>query len=85
MLQPHKAFGSESNQAVLIVLDNGKQMQFSCTAEDYVDGLKQYESGKMIQDAFHFLNNDEREFLMSGLTREEFDHMFPEDSVFDEY
>lgn len=76
MIQPHKAYGSESNEAVLIVLNNGKQMQFECRAEDYVEGLRQYENGKMIQDAFPFLTAGEREFLMSGLYPEEFEKMF---------
>ena len=32
----------------------------------------------MIQDAFPFLNADEREFLMTGFTTEEWDEMFKE-------
>jgi hypothetical protein len=35
------------------------------------------EERKFIQDAFPFLNADEREFIQSGTTPEEWDAMFP--------
>lgn len=76
MMQPHKAFPSESDRAVLIVLASGKQMQINCSAKQYLDGLKAYVEGAMIQDAFPFLDAGEREFLMSGITPDEWDRMF---------
>jgi hypothetical protein len=35
--------------------------------------------GDFVQDAFRFLNADEREFLMTGITGEEWNELFPED------
>ena len=38
--------------------------------------LFKYNQGAMIQDAFPFLTPDEREFMMTGLTPEQWDKMF---------
>lgn len=35
------------------------------------------QKGEYIQKAFHFLNDDEREFLMTGITPEEWKELFP--------
>jgi hypothetical protein len=41
------------------------------------EGVRQYyEEGTLIQNAFPFLNSDEREFLMTGLTPDEFANIF---------
>ena len=37
------------------------------------------ESGKLIQDVMPDLDDDQREFLMSGITPEEWDDMFGEE------
>ena len=37
------------------------------------------ESGKLIQDVMPDLDDDQREFLMSGITPEEWDNMFGEE------
>jgi len=37
--------------------------------------------GMMVQDAFDFLTVDEREFIMSGMTADEWEKMFPEKEV----
>lgn len=37
-------------------------------------------TGKLIQNAFPNLNADEREFLMTGCTPQEWDEMFPPDT-----
>ena len=79
MMLAHKAYPSESDQAVLIVLRSGKEMQINCSAQQYVDGMKAYTDGAMIQNAFPFLNADEREFLMTGTTPSEWDAMFPDE------
>lgn len=78
----HRAYPSESNRAVLIVAKTPfgeKQMQINCTAEQYLEGLEKYKKGAMMQSAFHFLNAEEREFLISGTTPEEWARMFPEE------
>lgn len=78
-MQPHKAFSSVNNNAVLVRLVNGKGMQFNCTPDQYMKGLKKYQQGALMQDAFPFLNADEREFLISGLLPSEFNALFSEE------
>jgi len=41
--------------------------------------LKAWESGALIQDALSYLPPEEREFIMSGITPEEWKDMFPEE------
>ena len=43
------------------------------------EGLYAYRQGAFIQDAFPTLSVDEREFLMSGMSKEAFDEAFKED------
>lgn len=42
-----------------------------------VDSLLAYERGALMQEAFPYLTPDEREFLMTGLTPEEWEEIFP--------
>lgn len=35
-----------------------------------------YNQDKMVQDAFSFLNNDQREFIMTGIDPEEWEELF---------
>ncbi len=41
--------------------------------------LKRWESGELAQLAFPQLNANQREFIMTGVTQEEWDEMFGED------
>lgn len=69
MMQPHDAFPAVNESAVLIRnLRNGAEMQFNCTPKQYLDGMKAYNEGALMQEAFPFLSTDEREFLISGFT-----------------
>lgn len=77
-LVTHTAYPSESDQAVLIVTKTGKQMAIYCTAKQYTDGLAAYKKGALLQSAFSFLEDDEREFLQSGLLPDEFKKLFGE-------
>lgn len=70
-MKDHTAYPGDSDNKVLIVLDSGKQMQINCSASQYLSGIGKYRTGGFIQDAFVFLNADEREFLLSGLYPEE--------------
>lgn len=79
MILAHTAYPSDSDRAVLIVLQNGKKMQIECSARQYLAGVEEYNRGAMIQRAFRFLTTDEREFLMSGLSPEEFSDLFGEE------
>jgi len=80
----HTAYPSDSNTAVLIVAKTPfgeKQMQINCTSEQYLEGMKAYKAGAMMQNAFPFLHTDEREFLISGTTPEEWAEMFGEEDI----
>jgi len=54
----------------------GKLMTLNCSLEVFEKGLEKYKRGAMMQDAFPFLSADEREFLISGTTPEEWAEMF---------
>jgi hypothetical protein len=41
-----------------------------------VEGMKRREAGALIQDAMPFLNEDQREFILSGLTPEMWAQLF---------
>ena len=48
----------------------------NCTEEEYEYGMNEREHGAMIQDAFPMLSPEEREFIKTGITPEEWDAMF---------
>lgn len=45
------------------------------------DQVESYMSGTLIQNAFPQLSSDEREFIMTGYTKEDWDAMFPEEEA----
>ena len=45
-----------------------------------INRLQKYNSGDLIQQAFDVLNDDEREFLMTGLTQEEWENIGGDES-----
>ena len=55
-----------------------KTMGFKCSAEQMRQGMKSYSAGALVQNAFSFLSVAEREFLMTGMTQEEWDAMAKE-------
>ena len=52
-----------------------RELDLPITEEQY----KAWQDGMMIQEAMPHLTNDQREFLLSGMTKEEWDQAFPED------
>lgn len=66
--------------------ENGKQIYVysgpchitgkAVTVKVAADGLFAYRQGAMIQDAFPDLSKDEREFLISGISKEGWDKIF---------
>ena len=64
---------------VRILLDNNKARVFNCSFSQYEAGSDKYFNGAHIQNAFSFLTPGEREFLMTGITPEEWDTMWPDD------
>jgi hypothetical protein len=76
---PHRAYPNDRNDLVLIQASTPfgqKEMVLNCTPDQYLAGLKSYKEGALMQNAFPFLNADEREFLISGTTPDEWDRMF---------
>ena len=49
-----------------------RQMILDCTQEQFWDGMKAYTEGAYMQDAFRMLNPIQREYLLTGLTDDEF-------------
>jgi hypothetical protein len=48
------------------------------------DGVDMWRAGNLIQNAFPFLDADQREFLLTGMTAEEWDDMAGEEDDDDE-
>jgi hypothetical protein len=44
-----------------------------------MDDYAAWQNGQLIQNAMPYLTPDEREFLMTGITKEEWNTMFPKD------
>jgi hypothetical protein len=59
-----------------VVQFGGKQMVFMCSFDQFEAGLGLYDRGALVQVAFPFLSNAEREFLMTGITPQEWEAMF---------
>lgn len=54
-------------------------MSLPLTEEQYQEGGRRHLNGELIQNCFPTLNADQREFLLTGATPEEWDSMFPEE------
>lgn len=54
-------------------------MELPCTEEQYNAGVVAYNKGALLQQAFSFLNAEQREFVKTGYTPEDWKAMFPED------
>jgi hypothetical protein len=66
-------------EAKNMMLNTWKEMSFDCTPEQFTGGMRSYRAGAHVQDAFPFLNDEEREFLLSGITPAEWKATFGED------
>ena len=51
-------------------------MTFNVSQEQFDEGVAAYSAGALLQDAFPFLDADEREFFKTGITPEEWDSLF---------
>lgn len=51
-------------------------MTLNISQEEFDAADKAWQAGSMVQNAFHMLNADEREFLLTGVTPEEWDATF---------
>ena len=79
MILPHIAYPCEGDKAVRITLQgglySGRQAQINCSYQQYEEAIRAYKEGGVIQDVFDFLTPGEREFLLTGMTQEEWDRM----------
>lgn len=57
---------------------NLNTMSFPMTEEAFDIAYEKWQNGMLIQDAFPNLNADQREFIMTGITAEEWDETFGE-------
>lgn len=46
----------------------------------YPSDVKRYADGTLIQNAFPYLSDDDREFIMTGITADEWNEMFGEEA-----
>ena len=60
-----------------IITGQVNTMNIDCTEEQ----LKRHQMGELVQDIFPNLSTDEREFLISGITPEEWDNQFQESKL----
>ena len=65
-----------SPNGVRIVTIHNRSLVINCTMEQYLVGVINYNAGQKVQDAFSFLCDDDREFLISGMTKDDWDDRF---------
>lgn len=58
-----------------------RSMVLGCSEAEWLRGNLKFQMGRgaLIQDAFPTLTPDEREFLLTGMTADEWDELFSED------
>ena len=78
MLMPFSALPDPAGCRVIVT---GKEMVFpDVSTEDlWKANVAYHKGGLTVQDAFPFLTADQREFLMSGLTPQEWTALFGEE------
>jgi len=54
-------------------------MELPCTREQLAEGYCRYDGGDLLQDAFGFLNAEQRDFIKLGVTPEEWAAEFGEE------
>jgi len=55
---------------------NLNTMTFNMLEEEFDNRYEMWQNGTLIQNAFPMLNADEREFIMTGITPQEWDETF---------
>ena len=72
MIVAHTVYGQDDTHNIVVRANKTQNvMELDCTFEQYQTAIQRYKNGAMIQDAFHFLNSTQREFLMTGMSAEE--------------
>lgn len=67
LIRTSEATGVEHEREIPLI---GRELQ---------EGLHAMKYGALIQDAFPTLSDDDREFILTGITPEEWDSLFPEE------
>ena len=65
----------QTPNGVMIRVFNKTMFFDGITMKDMLVGNNKYDQGALIQDAFDFLSPDQREFLMTGMTPEDWEAM----------
>lgn len=60
-----------------ILTDITRTLEIPLTEQEYKEGYEKINSGTLIQHVFPQLSDDHREFLLSGITPEEWEEAFP--------
>jgi hypothetical protein len=73
----HYGIQEHVNGKVLIYMkDEDKSIEVNIPISDVILAWRIWMAGTMIQDAFYFFTPDEREFIKTGITPEEWDVIF---------
>jgi hypothetical protein len=72
----HRAVPQGDKETLVVIPESGKKMVLKCSYVEYVKGHIRYQEGRLIQDAFPTLSADEREFLKTGITPDEWEAIF---------
>jgi len=67
----HTAYALPNNQTKILDTKTKKSMVIECGWTAYNAGMVRYKAGDLIQIAFPTLTREEREFLISGYTPED--------------
>lgn len=54
-------------------------MEIPLSEEEYQESYSRFISGSFVQDAFPTLTPNQREFILTGTTPEEWDRLFPDE------
>lgn len=79
-IEEHENGVSVSVCDALMTAGRWKTMVFpGVSLRQMVEARRAYDAGAYIQTAFDFITPSQREFLMTGLSDQEFDQLFPDD------
>lgn len=73
----------DNSTKVTVTRSNGTQAAwiYDHPMDTIFASLIEFNAGELVQNAFPYLNGDEREFLLTGLTPDDWAAMFPEEEA----
>ena len=75
-----KADGTCTIQVSSIFHNEIRELNVPHSQWKMLQGWRKYQKGSLIQDCFHFLTAEEREFMLTGMTPTEQERMYNESS-----